>query len=62
MAHPKLRTKMGKAGRVRAANVFSWAATAKKTCNLYESLISRRTIETQDLLSQNPLPLPKLGV
>ncbi|OGW90491.1 MAG: glycosyl transferase family 1 [Omnitrophica bacterium RIFCSPLOWO2_12_FULL_44_17] len=39
MANEKLRIKMGKAGRKRAVNTFSWEAIAKKTHTLYKTLI-----------------------
>ncbi|HEX9780674.1 MAG TPA: glycogen synthase [bacterium] len=41
MRSPSRRTKMGKAGRRRAVEHFSWAATAKKTYALYQSILSR---------------------
>ncbi len=38
MAQPDLRARFGRAGRQRAADRFSWAAIAKQTLQLYESL------------------------
>lgn len=38
MANAQLREKMGKAGRRRAEEKFSWAAIARQTVELYESL------------------------
>ena len=38
MADPALRTRFARAGRKRAAECFSWAAIAKQTSQLYESL------------------------
>lgn len=43
MADEKLRKAMGKAGRKRAVDIFSWKAVAKKTHALYESLIQNKT-------------------
>jgi len=39
MAHDDLRIRMGKAGRKRAIETFSWSAIAKKTLELYKTLI-----------------------
>jgi glycogen synthase len=39
MADPALRTRLGKAGRLRAEQLFSWKAIATQTATLYESLI-----------------------
>lgn len=39
MADPALRTKMGKAGRRRAEEQFSWAAIARQTAALYQSVV-----------------------
>jgi len=39
MADPALRTKMGKAGRRRAEEQFSWAAIARQTAELYQSVV-----------------------
>ena len=39
MADPAKRTAFGKAGRQRAADVFSWASIARQTHDLYETLI-----------------------
>ena len=39
MADPALRTRLGKAGRLRAEQLFSWKAIATETATLYESLI-----------------------
>ncbi len=41
MAKPELREKMGKAGRKRAEEKFSWAAIAKQTADLYASLVKK---------------------
>ncbi len=41
MANPELREKMGKAGRQRAIEIFSWKAIAAQTYALYESLLKR---------------------
>ena len=38
MANPALREKMGKAGRKRAEEKFSWAAIARQTAELYQKL------------------------
>ena len=38
MANPALREKMGKAGRKRAEEKFSWAAIARQTAALYQTL------------------------
>lgn len=38
MADPALREKMGKAGRRRAEEMFSWAAIARQTAALFQSL------------------------
>ncbi len=40
MADPALRERMGKAGRKRAEETFSWNAIARETADLYESLVS----------------------
>ncbi len=42
MANPALRERMGKAGRRRAEEMFSWKAIAKQTQALYEELIKRK--------------------
>jgi glycosyltransferase involved in cell wall biosynthesis len=39
MQDPELRTQMGRAGRKRAQEHFSWAAIARQTEDLYRSLI-----------------------
>ena len=41
MGNPALREKMGKAGRKRAEEKFSWAAIARQTAALYQSLLCR---------------------
>ena len=41
MANPALREKMGKAGRKRAETKFSWAAIARQTAALYQTLLCR---------------------
>ncbi|MGE3911159.1 MAG: glycogen synthase [Chloroflexota bacterium] len=38
LADPSLRQKMGKAGRKRVEELFSWEAIARRTVDLYESL------------------------
>ena len=38
MADPAKREAFGKAGRQRAADVFSWASIAQQTHDLYETL------------------------
>lgn len=40
MADPALRERMGKAGRKRAEETFSWKAIARETADLYQSLVS----------------------
>ncbi|MCM8761451.1 MAG: glycosyltransferase family 4 protein, partial [Candidatus Omnitrophica bacterium] len=40
MKNKRLRDKMGKAGRKRALEHFSWPAVAKQTCELYRSVLS----------------------
>jgi starch synthase len=39
MADPSAREVMGRAGRRRAVEHFSWGAIARQTVELYESLI-----------------------
>ena len=39
MDDPALREKMGKAGRKRAEEKFSWAAIARQTADLYQTLL-----------------------
>jgi starch synthase len=39
MADPKLRERLGRAGRKRAEEKFSWSAIARKTQQLYEKLL-----------------------
>ncbi|MEI8233167.1 MAG: glycogen synthase [Verrucomicrobiota bacterium] len=39
MADPALRAKMGQAGRRRAEEHFSWAAIARQTAELYQSIV-----------------------
>jgi len=41
MADPSLRQRMGKAGRVRAEEKFSWRAIARQTAELYSTLARR---------------------
>lgn len=45
MADASLRTRMARAGRQRAVEVFSWDSIAKKTHTLYQSLIKTRSDE-----------------
>jgi starch synthase len=40
LADPERAKRMGKAGRVRAVDEFSWGAIAEKTIALYERLIA----------------------
>ena len=42
MADPAQRERMGKAGRKRAEELFSWRAIAKQVAALYESLLARK--------------------
>lgn len=42
MANKSLRLKMGKAGRRRALDIFSWKAIAKQHYDLYRSLICKK--------------------
>lgn len=42
MADPALRTRMGKAGRKRAEEIFSWRSIAKQTHALYASLVGTK--------------------
>jgi len=42
MANEKLRKAMGKAGRKRAVDIFSWKAVAQKTYELYKSLARKQ--------------------
>ncbi|MCB1229137.1 MAG: glycosyltransferase, partial [Verrucomicrobiae bacterium] len=39
MADPELRRQMGKAGRERVVEHFSWTSIAKQTLELYESVL-----------------------
>jgi glycosyltransferase involved in cell wall biosynthesis len=39
MKDKPLRVRMGKAGRRRAIKMFSWQAIARKTYDLYETLV-----------------------
>lgn len=39
MADPAMRERFGKAGRIRAAEKFSWSAIAQQTSDLYASLL-----------------------
>ena len=41
MANPALREKMGRAGRKRAEEKFSWAAIARQTAALYQALLCK---------------------
>src|SRR4051794_23390897 len=41
LADPALRERMGAAGRQRVEQMFSWRAIARRTVDLYESLIER---------------------
>ncbi|MBF0386391.1 MAG: glycogen synthase [Candidatus Omnitrophica bacterium] len=43
MADEPLRSRMGKAGRERASNLFSWDHVARQTLGLYETLHQRST-------------------
>ena len=40
MADPELRGRMGKAGRARAEQQFSWRAIAERTLSLYRELVA----------------------
>ncbi len=42
MADPDLRERMGKAGRKRAEEMFSWEAIAKQTRDLYAELLAAK--------------------
>src|SRR5205823_948367 len=42
MRDEKLRTRFGKAGRLRAEKNFSWRAIARETKSLYQSLIAKK--------------------
>ena len=42
MADPDLRARMGKAGRKRAEEMFSWSAIAKQTQELYTALLAQQ--------------------
>jgi glycosyltransferase involved in cell wall biosynthesis len=39
---PEKRRSLGKAGRARAINVFSWEAVAAQTVQVYERAIARK--------------------
>ena len=41
MRDAKLRTRFGKAGRLRAEKKFSWRAIARETKSLYQSLLAK---------------------
>jgi glycosyltransferase involved in cell wall biosynthesis len=41
MRDPGLRTRMGKAGRQRAMDHFSWSAIAQQTVDLYQSVLRK---------------------
>ncbi len=42
MADPEKRVAFGKAGRLRAQEIFSWKAIARQVCSLYERLLADR--------------------
>ena len=42
MADTGLRTRMAKAGRLRAEKHFAWSSIARRTADLYETLLQRR--------------------
>jgi len=42
MANPALREKMGKAGRKRAEEIFSWHSIARQTAEMYQGLICKQ--------------------
>jgi glycosyltransferase involved in cell wall biosynthesis len=42
MGDPALRERMGKAGRKRAEEHFSWSAIAQQTHDLYASLLKKK--------------------
>jgi glycogen synthase len=42
MANPDLRQKMGRAGRKRAEEIFSWESIAKQTRDLYADLLAKK--------------------
>lgn len=39
--HPELCQRMGKAGRIRAAENYSWQQNAQRSINIYETVLSR---------------------
>jgi starch synthase len=49
MRDEKLRSRFGKAGRLRAEEKFSWRAIAKETKTLYESLVRDATGHAQKM-------------
>jgi starch synthase len=42
MSDPDRRTEMGRAGRRRAVEHFSWSSIARQTVDLYESVVAAR--------------------
>jgi hypothetical protein len=42
---PEKRRSLGKAGRARAVNVFSWEAVAAQTVRVYERAIARKAAQ-----------------
>ncbi len=42
MSDPEKRVAFGKAGRLRAQEIFSWKAIARQVCSLYERLLADR--------------------
>jgi glycogen synthase len=42
MSDCEMRLRLGKAGRERAAKLFSWRAIAEQTCDLYQSLLTSK--------------------
>jgi starch synthase len=46
LADPERARKMGRAGRARVVERFSWPAIARETLAVYERLVGRRTAAT----------------
>ena len=48
MADPELRTRMGRAGRERVVQHFSWRSIAEQTKALYEEVAAKVPVEPRE--------------
>jgi D-inositol-3-phosphate glycosyltransferase len=59
LAQPELRERMGRAARQRVEQEFTWAATARRTAELYQSLLQPEAEPLLELAVGNARPTKK---